>query len=231
MISHDRIFKELLTTFFIEFLELFLPEVAKYLDKNSIVFLDKEVFTDITSGEVHEVDLVVKGKFLGREAYFLIHFENQAQYQTKFGERLFCYFARLFEKYRLPVYPVVIFSYNSPKTAESSNYKVEFPDLEVLNFNYQVVQLNRLNWRDYLNQTNPVASALMTKMQIAKADRPKVKLECLRMLATLKLNPAKTKLISGFIDTYLKLTASEEKLLQQNLDKINPTERKNNDYD
>jgi hypothetical protein len=28
MIDHDRLFKELLSTFFIEFLELFIPEVA-----------------------------------------------------------------------------------------------------------------------------------------------------------------------------------------------------------
>ena len=45
------------------------------------------------------------------------------------------------------------------------------------------------------------------------------------MLASLKLNPAKIKLISGFIDTYLKLTAAEETILQQNIDKINLVEK------
>jgi len=39
MIDHDRLAKELLTTFFAEFLDLFLPEVANYVDRNSIVFL------------------------------------------------------------------------------------------------------------------------------------------------------------------------------------------------
>ena len=42
-----------------------------------------------------------------------------------------------------------------------------------------------------MQQANPVASALMAKMNIADSDRPKVKLECLRLLATLRLNPAK----------------------------------------
>ena len=51
MIDHDRLFKELLTTFFVEFLELFFPEVAAYLEPDSLEFLDKEVFTDVTSGE------------------------------------------------------------------------------------------------------------------------------------------------------------------------------------
>jgi hypothetical protein len=44
-----------------------------------------------------------------------------------------------------------------------------------------------MNWRDYLNQPNPVAAALMSKMKIAKTDRPKVNAECLRLLVTLKV--------------------------------------------
>jgi hypothetical protein len=75
---------------------------------------------------------------------------------------------------------------------------------------FKTIQLNRLNWRDYLNQANPIASALMAKMMIAQKDRPKVKAECLRLLAKLKLNPAKMQLISGFVDTYLKLNQLEE---------------------
>ncbi len=35
-IAHDRLFKELISTFFIEFIELFFPEVLKYLDTNSV---------------------------------------------------------------------------------------------------------------------------------------------------------------------------------------------------
>ena len=50
-INHDRLFKELLTTFFVEFLELFFPSVLEYLDTNSIQFADKEVFSDLTQGE------------------------------------------------------------------------------------------------------------------------------------------------------------------------------------
>jgi hypothetical protein len=94
---------------------------------------------------------------------------------------------------------------------------VDFPDFKVLEFNYQVVQLNRLNWRDFLNQSNPVASALMAKMSIAEKERAKVKAECLRLLITLKLNPAKMQLISGFIDTYLNLNPVEEIQFQEEI--------------
>jgi predicted transposase/invertase (TIGR01784 family) len=115
MIDHDRLFKELLTTFFVEFLELFLPEVLPYLENDSIEFIDKEVFTDVTAGERYEADLIVKVKFRAQESYFLIHVENQSYKQPSFDKRMFRYFARLYEKFDLPVYPVVIFSYDSPK--------------------------------------------------------------------------------------------------------------------
>ena len=45
MIDHDRLFKERLTTFFTDFVDLLLPELSAYLDPDSLVFLDKEVFT------------------------------------------------------------------------------------------------------------------------------------------------------------------------------------------
>ncbi|CCI14543.1 hypothetical protein MICAE_3030002 [Microcystis aeruginosa PCC 9806] len=58
------------------------------------------------------------------------------------------------------------------------------------------MQLNRLNWRDFLNQPNPVASALMARMNIAEKERAKVKAECLRLLITLRLDSARMQLIS-----------------------------------
>jgi hypothetical protein len=43
MIDHDRLFKELLSTFFVEFLELFLPEVASAIEPDSVGFCRKNI--------------------------------------------------------------------------------------------------------------------------------------------------------------------------------------------
>ena len=80
---------------------------------------------------------------------------------------MFRYFSRLSEKFDLPVYPVVVFSYNSPKTPELNVYEVAFPNKVVLLFNYDAIQLHQLNWGDFVQQPNPVASKLMAKMNIA----------------------------------------------------------------
>ncbi|QLE58259.1 DUF4351 domain-containing protein [Nostoc sp. TCL26-01] len=221
MIDHDRLFKELIQTFFWEFIELFLPEVLDYVNKDSLTFLPEEIFTDVTSGDKRKIDLLAKVKFREQETYFLIHLENQAYNQKEFERRIFHYFARLDAKYLLPIFPIVIFSYDKPKRPANSQYTVNFPNRKILEFNYVAIQLNNLNWRNFLNQPNPIAAALMAKMDFKSEERVRVKLECLRMLVTLQLNPAKMELISGFIDTYLKLNATEEQALDTELKQAN----------
>jgi hypothetical protein len=222
MTDHDRLFKELLTTFFIEFLELFLPDVAAFVEPDSIEFLDKEAFTDVTSGEKYEADIVARVRFRGREAFFIIHEENQSYDQAGFPRRMFHYFARFDAKYGLPVYPIALFTYDTPLRQEPNTYEVTFPNRTVMRYEFDAIQLNRLDWRDYINRTNPVAAALMAKMKIVPSDRPKVKAQCLRLLLTLRLNPAKMQLIFGFVDSYLRLNRQEEQVLAQELAAILP---------
>ena len=216
-INHDQLFKELLTTFFVEFLELFFPSILEYLDTDTITFVDKELFTDVVGGEKKIMDIVALAKFQQQNYSFLVHVENQASSDTEFNRRLFRYFCSLFLKYDHPVYPIVVFSYDSPQRLDRSNFTIDFPNKQVLNFNYEIVQLNRFNWRDFLQQKNPVAAALMAKMKIEEDDRPQVKAECLRLMVTLKLDPAKMYLISGFVDTYLNLSQQEELIFQSRL--------------
>ncbi len=225
MIDHDRLFKELLTTFFVEFIELFLPEVLDYLDQDSLVFLDKELFADITAGDRHEADIVVLAKFKDKESYFLVQVETQSYSESDFAERMFDYFAILRRKYRKDIYPIAVFSFDVPQRPEPHVYLMDFPNKRVLDFDFDVIQLNRLNWRDFLNRPNPVASALMAKMKIAPEDRVKVKLECLRMLIGLELDETRVQLISGFVDTYLDLDETEKQSFQTELEKFVPQEK------
>jgi predicted transposase YdaD len=222
MTDHDRLFKELIRTLFVEFVDLFLPGVTAYLESSSLEFLDKEVFTDIASGESHEADLAVKAKFQGRDSYFLVHVEHQASAEAEFGRRMFRYFARFYERHALPVYPVVVFSYDAPHRAEPTSHAVEFPDFRVLEFNYRVIQLNRLNWRDYVTHENPVAAALMAKMKVAPRERRRVKFECLRLMLTLKLDRARMKLITVFVDTYLQLSEEDQQWVGTEVKKLDP---------
>ncbi|MDB5290628.1 MAG: hypothetical protein JWL69_1869 [Phycisphaerales bacterium] len=224
-IDHDGLFKTLLTTFFFEFVELFLPELAAYVGRERVEFLDKEIFTDVLGNDRHEVDLIAKVRFREQDAFFLIHIENQSSAQDQFPKRMFRYFARLHEKFDLPVYPVALFSYDVPQRPEPENYRVDFPDKTVLDFSYRVIQLNRLKWRDFIRQPNPVAAALMAKMQIPAEDRPRVKVEFMRMMATLRLDVGRSSQIRAFMETYLRLTSEEMARYNREVEAIAPKER------
>jgi hypothetical protein len=113
------------------------------------------------------VGLVVKAKFKSEDTYFLIHIESQASAQSWFPRRMFEYFAILHIEHGLLVYPIALFTYAAPKRPEPDRYQVLFPDRTVLDFSYRTIQLNRLNWRDFVRNPNPVAAALMTRMNIA----------------------------------------------------------------
>jgi predicted transposase YdaD len=168
---------------------------------------------------------VALAKFQEQNYSFLIHVENQATNKPEFNRRMFRYFCSLFLKFDRPIYPIVVFCYDSPKRLDKSSFAINFPDKQVLHFDYEILQLNRLNWRDFLQQKNPVAAALMAKMKIEIKDRPTVKAQCLRLLVTLKLAPAKMQLISGFVDTYLNLDRDEETLFQSKLSTMELQER------
>ncbi|QGQ93574.1 transposase [Paenibacillus psychroresistens] len=222
-IEHDRLFKELLRTFFAEFMDLFFQEVYEAIDFNHVAFLSEEVFTDVVVGEVHKVDVLIETKLKDKDALIIVHFESQAQFQEKFAERMFIYSSRLYAKYRKPIIPIVIFSYDQVKE-EPDHFVMRLPFIEILSFQFFKLELRKKNWRDFIEQDNPVAAALLSKMGYTKEDRVQVKKEFLRMLVRLHLDPARMRLISGFFDTYLKLDDIEEIQLQKEIAMLEPHE-------
>ncbi|MCD5401106.1 transposase, partial [candidate division NPL-UPA2 bacterium] len=73
---HDRLFKQLLETFFIEFIDLFFPQVSRLMDKNQLVFLQQEVITDVKDKERHIIDVLVETKLADEDGLILVHVEN-----------------------------------------------------------------------------------------------------------------------------------------------------------
>ena len=164
------------------------------------------------------VDLVAKVKLKGAHGFILVHIEHQAKRDPVIARRMFLYAAWLLERYGLPVWPVLVTSYAQPRRAEPNRYEMTVRGKPIITFNYAVVQLNRLDWRDFLKRPNPAAMALMVRMNLAPADRVRVKAEILRLLLTLRLRPEKAQLILGFVETYLELTAKEELKLRRKID-------------
>ncbi|WP_181592706.1 Rpn family recombination-promoting nuclease/putative transposase [Paenibacillus sp. YN15] len=219
MTDHDALYKELLRTFFQDFMELFFPETAVFMDFTEVEFLSEEVVVDIAGGKKSRLDVLVKTRLKHEQAFILVHQEPQAYYQEEFPERMFIYAARLYEKYRLRVLPIAIISH-SRQTAEPEGFGWELPGLEVLRFRYHRLQLRKLNWRNYVHSVNPVAAALLSSMGYNEEEKIRLKLEFIRMMAQLQLDPARMELLAVFFDTYLPLTKEEEQQVWREVKQI-----------
>jgi hypothetical protein len=224
-IYHDRLFKELLETFFSEFVEVFFPQVYKAIDLKQIHFLQQELFTDVTRGDQHLVDILVQTRLREDPGIVLVHVENQASIQREFCERMFVYFSRLYQEHRCRILPIAVFSYPQ-KRDEPDYFKLEFPFMPVLDFRFLILELRKQNWRNYIRGNNPVAAALLSKMGYQEKERVQVKLEFLRMLVRMELDPARMTLLTGFFETYLQLNEEEERQLEAEIGKIDVKEAK-----
>jgi len=142
-IDHDRLFKELLGTFFAEFMDLFFPEAARAIDFAHLKFLQQEVFTDLAAGEKHEVDLLAETRPKDEPGLILVHVEPQAYVQKDFAARMFVYFSRLYEKYRRRILPVAVFAYDQVRD-EPDLFALGFSFLEVLRFRFYKLELKKL---------------------------------------------------------------------------------------
>ena len=92
--------------------------------------------------------------------------------------------------------------------------------MPVLDFRFLTLELKKHNWRNYIRSNNPVAAALLSNMGYQKKERVQVKLEFLRMLVHMELDPARMTLLTGFFETYLRLNEEEEKQLETEIGKI-----------
>lgn len=217
--QHDKLFKELIHTFFKEFMEEFFPDVHRHIDFHATKLLSEEVHTDLHKGKTRRLDIVVETKLKGEDTVIIIHVEPQSYVQTDFHERMYHYYSLLYNKYRKPIIPIAVFSYDE-KRDEQNAFTISFPFFHVLTFNFLTLELRKKNWRDYIESDNPVAAALLSKMGYSSDERVEVKKEFLRMLTKMQLNPAKERLIYGFFESYLKLNEKEEEKLREEIEKM-----------
>lgn len=221
--DHDRLFKLLIQTFFKEFIEAFFPTIYKTINFSTVKFLDQEVLTDITIGEKRRIDILAEVKLEGKDQIIHIHVEPQSYYEKEFHERMFIYYSRLYEKHRKPILPIAIFSYNDKRDVPKQ-FDINVPGLHVLRFRYLQLHLIKKNWRKFIKNENPAAAALLSKMGYSEKERVQVKLEFLRMVSRMELDPAKMKLLFTFFDTYLRLDEEEEKQVKEELKQLNEDE-------
>jgi len=108
----DGAWKYALEQYFAPFLELFFPDAFAAIDwSEPIVFRDTElqqIAPEDQEGKQRVDKLVQVRRLDGAPAWVFVHIEIQSQRDVDFGERMFRYHARLYDRDRVPVVSLAV---------------------------------------------------------------------------------------------------------------------------
>ncbi len=166
-------------------------------------------------GKKRTGDLLVKTRFRGRMAGFLIHLEHQAQRAADLPWRMLEYFVIDRRDYKLPVYPIAVLSYPAPDSKKQVPLFVDFPNKRVLEFDYDVVDLASLEARTFVQCHNPAALALASRMRFDEKERFTLVRDFFLNLAGTPVGRDAWELAAGFFSAYQPLNRDERLKLQQ----------------
>jgi hypothetical protein len=214
----DQLFKDLLQTFFADFLALFLPEIAESIDPTSITFLGQEVFTDIPEGQQRIADLVAELQTLqGEPRVVLVHTEVQAERQDALGFRMWQYNALLRLRKGPPVISVVVVLYGNTAGLSLEHYAETLFGRAYPLLDYWQIGLRDLQAADYLHAEQPLAAALAALMQPGPEGVAALKATLLRTIGHAGLDPARIFLLVNTVQSFLPLDPAEEAALWEQL--------------
>ena len=236
--KQDSPWKKALETYFRPFMQLFFPKIHDDIDwKKGYIFLDKElekIVRDAKAG-TRRVDKLVRVHLRnGRQTLILIHIEIQGYEDAVFGERMFIYYYRLFDRYKMPVVSLAVLTDTvedfKPAEYVSQRYGCS------LKFKFPVIKLAdwRKKWDNLEKNPNPFAVVVMAHLKAQEfgrgkeAERKKWKFLLIRMLYERGYTREDILELYSFVDWLMVLPESLEKELTDELTKTE--EEKNMPY-
>jgi hypothetical protein len=221
-VNHDALFKSLLKNRSIlrAFFEEFLPEAARFMDFYRLEYVDKERVT--LEGKKRTGDLLIKTRFRGKAACFLIHLEHQAQPAPDLAWRMLEYLILDRRDYGLPVYPIAVLSHEELDRKSRVPLLVDFPNKRVLELDFDVIDLKRLDAPEFVKTPNAASLALSCRMRVAWKYRIKLAVDFFVSLVAARLGKEERELVQKFFLAYQTFTPQEALQLDRELSKVKP---------
>lgn len=222
----DAAWKEVLTVFFREFIELLFPAIAAEIDwRRGYKFLDTElaqVARGYATGK-RVVDKLVQVYLRdGSKRWLLLHIEIEANPRKLFNERMYVYNYRLFDRYRVDVVSLGV-AIKASSRLPLGRYEREQWGCRVL-FEFPVLRLSDFAARQQeLEQSrNPVAVIVLAQLKAIEArkdNRHKLnfKRQLIRMLYGRGYTRAQVLEIFRLIDWVIALPDGLDQQLQKEI--------------
>jgi hypothetical protein len=150
----DRAWKMAIETFTKEFIEIAYPEISPIIDWNSIIDLNeelddiqKDLFGKQDSKKIYADKVLKVSTFDGKSKVIIIHIEAQSYNDIRFGERMFKYFYRLYDKHYnekdTDIIASAIFTYKGD-AGKANKYSYSVTDTKILDYYYKVIDVERV---------------------------------------------------------------------------------------
>ncbi len=166
--AYDSPLKDILQTYFEEFMQFFFPAAHIQIDwTKKLEFLDKELEEVTKDAEIGRrfadklIKLYLKN---GDEQWILIHIEVQSQEEQDFAARMYTYNYRIYDKYKKSVVSIAVLGDSNPNWNPSQFGYSLFGC--TLNFQFPIVKLIDYQPRlsELENDGNPFATVVMAHL-------------------------------------------------------------------
>lgn len=141
------------------------------------------------------------GECLAKERKFVM---REKRGGNKSAEKTATNHDEAFKKLLQTFFKAFIFTSDDTKE-ETDTLTMVIPEHDILRFQFLTVELRSKHWRAFIGSDNPVAAALLVKMDYIKKERREVRIAYLRMLLRLQatLDNARMALIMSVADLYI----------------------------
>jgi predicted transposase YdaD len=217
-VPRDLLWKGVLEDFFPDFLRYFIKNADESFDfDRGVQFLDKELSRLFPEGKHknRRADKLAK-IFLkdGTEAWVLAHVEIQGYVDEEFSFRMFQYYYRIKEKYKMPVIGFAVLTDDSPNFRPMA-YIDDFFGSKVV-YEYHVLKLLDYRPEDFQKTNNLFSLALEVAWYGLKVNKPKednslyqLKMNLFRRIQKRGYTPTDFRQMLKFIKNYVSFGNSE----------------------
>jgi predicted transposase YdaD len=214
MQTNDELWKGIIEDIPREFLRRFFNDAMPFIDfTQPFVFLDKELSQIMPESEdmPRRVDKLLQVTMKGGDKQlFLVHAEVQGYWHADFAEREFIYYYRLYDRYKMKIATLVIFT-DPNKGYKPSVYRTEFLGTEVT-YKYRICKVMDLN-PDVLAASKNLFDAVLLstywsikqkRKEIVEEDLLDLKLDLIRRLHAKKVDKLRIGRLLNFIKEYIR---------------------------
>lgn len=210
MPGHDQLAKDLVRSFFRDFLGLVAPEAAGRLRPEKASFVDTQSATDWPAGRRREMDLLVRvpSSSPGQKPV-LIHVEIERQARARMGLRMWLYYMQLRLRHNLLVVPILLNLKGGAPGVSRPLLAEGFDDPETARFRFRSFSLSGCRAEEYLERPEPLAWALAALMRRGRWSRAEHRMACFRRIADAELPELQRFLLVNCVETYLQLSGRD----------------------